>query len=126
MKTQTFFQSLWRMLVTGAVIAAAVGLLVALIGLVSGWRSGLQFSNGLFIAGSVVVILGLVAVWGGFTARGDFRITYAQSVSDMSIVERARLWALDSLRGYNAVVVATICGVLLIGLSILTFNLFGS
>ena len=73
-----------------------------------------------------VVILGLVAVWGGFTARGDFRITYAQSVSDMSIVERGKLWMLDALRGYNAVVVATICGVLLIGLSILTFNLFGS
>lgn len=125
MKTQTFLQSLLQKLFTGALISLAVSLLVTLGGWLAGWRTAIQFSNGFFIAGSVVVIFGIIAVWGGFTARGSFALTYAQSVSDMTIVERGKLWMLDSLRGYNAVVVATICGIFLIGLSILTFNLFG-
>ncbi len=125
MKNQTFLQALLQRLFTGAVIALVVTLLVLAGGFLAGWRTAVQFSNGLFIAGSVVIILGIIAVWGGFTARGSFALTYAQSVSDMSIVERGKLWMLDSLRGYNAVVVATISGLLLIGLSILTFSLFG-
>ena len=118
------FPGLMRMLVTAAVLAALIGLLVTLVGLVSGWRMAILYSNGMFVTGSAVIIFGLLSVWGGFTARGSFAITYAQSVSDMSILERGKLWMLDSLRGYNVVVVTTLCGVLLIGLSMLIYNLF--
>ena len=112
------------MLVTAAVLAVIISLLVSLFGLVSGWRTSILFSNGMFVTGSAVIIFGLLSVWGGFTARGSFAITYAQSVSDMSILERGKLWMLDSLRGYNVVVVTTVCGVLLIGLSILIYQVF--
>src|SRR5574338_711302 len=116
----TLRDNLLHVFTTGAALAAAVALLVALFGVLRGWQTAVQFSNGLFVTGSAVIILGLLAVWGGFTARGNFAITYAQSVSDMSIAERGKLWMLDSLRGYNALVVATISGVLLIGLAVLT------
>ncbi|HEY6072678.1 MAG TPA: hypothetical protein VIV15_04600 [Anaerolineales bacterium] len=125
MKTQSVFSGLLRMLVTGTALALVLGALVALFGLISGWRNAIEFSNGMFVMGSAVVIFGLLSVWGGFTARGSFAITYAQSVSDMSILERGKLWMLDSLRGYNVVVVGTVCGLLLIGVSILVYQLFG-
>ncbi len=118
-------RSLLQKSALSAGLALLVSLLLALIGFLSGWRSALQFSNGFFVTGAVVIILGLLAVWGGFTARGDFAITYAQSVSDMSQAERVRLWMLDSLRGYGALFVATLCGALLILLSILVHRLLG-
>lgn len=125
MKKQNLLNAWLGMFATGAAVAVITALLVALLGLILGWRTAVQYSNGLFMAGSVVVILGIAAVWGGFTARGNFAVTYAQSVSDMSIAERGKLWMLDALRGYNAVVVSAISGLLLIGLSILVYTLFG-
>lgn len=125
MKKQNLLHAWLGIFATGAVMAIVTALLTALLGLILGWQLAVQYSNGMFIAGSMVVILGVAAVWGGFTARGSFAITYAQSVSDMSIAERGKLWMLDSLRGYNAVVVSAISGLLLIGLSILIYSLFG-
>lgn len=125
MKTPTFTQDLLRVLVTGFVLAVGASLLVALYGLVAGWRTATHFSNGMFVVGSAVIIFGLLAVWGGFTSRGDFAMTYSQSVSDMSLPERTRLWMLDSLRGYHVVAVMTFCGILMIGLAVLIDKVFG-
>jgi hypothetical protein len=79
----------------------------------------------MFAMGSAVIIFGLLAVWGGFTSRGNFAINYSQSVSDMSLLERGKLWMVDSLRGYQTVAVMTVCGVLMIGLSVLIYEVFG-
>jgi hypothetical protein len=113
-----------RSILTGLALALVISLLVALFGAVSGWRTATQFSNAVFVVGSAVIIFGLLAVWGGFTSRGDFAMTYAQSVSDMSLSERVKLWVFDSLRGYHVVLVASICGALMIGLSVLIYELF--
>jgi hypothetical protein len=124
MNTKTFPQSLARMLLAGLGLAVVVSVLIALFGLVAGWRAPVMYSNGMFVVGSAVIIFGLLAVWGGFTSRGSFALTYAQSVSDMSLSERTKLWMLDALRGYNVVATCTICGVLMIGFSILIYELF--
>ena len=125
MDTKTYSQALARMLVTGVTFALVVSILVALFGFVSGWRRPVQYSNGLFVVGAAVIIFGLLAVWGGFTSRGNFAMTYAQSVSDMSLAERSKLWMVDALRGYNVVTTCAVCGALLIGLSILVYQVFG-
>ena len=125
MKTQSFFRDLLQTLVTGFALAGGSSTLVALYGFIVGWRTAVHFSNGMFVVGSAVIIFGLLAVWGGFTSRGDFAMTYSQSVSDMSLPERTRLWVLDSLRGYNVVAVMTFCGILMIGLAVLIDKAWG-
>jgi hypothetical protein len=118
MKTNNTLQTIIRTLQAGAALAAVLAPLVALFGLVMGWRTATEYSNGMFVMGSAVIIFGLLAVWGGFTSRGSFAITYAQSVSDMSMLERGKLWMIDSLRGYQTVGVMAVCGLLLIAISV--------
>lgn len=125
MEPRSPLQNFLRILIAGLASGLVIGLLVALFGWVSGWQTAAQFSNGMFVTGAAIIIFGILAVWGGFTARGNFAQTYAQTASDMSIPERAKLMYLDVLRGYNVVITATIIGVVMIGLSILTYNLFG-
>lgn len=125
METRPFLQNSLRILLAGLASGLVIGLLVALFGWVSGWRTAIQFSNGMFVTGSAIIIFGILAVWGGFTNRGNFAQTYAQTASDMSLPERAKLMYMDVLRGYNVLITATIVGVVLIGLSVLAYNLFG-
>jgi len=119
------FQTSLKFLAAGLASGLVIGLLVALFGWISGWKTATQFSNGLFVTGAAVIIFGMLSVWGGFTSRGNFAITYAQTASEMSLSERAKLLYTDVLRGYNVVITATIIGAALIGLAILTYNLFG-
>lgn len=118
-------KTIGKLLLAGLASGLVIGILVALFGWISGWRTAIQFSNGMFVTGSAIIIFGILAVWGGFTNRGDFAQTYAQTASEMSLPERAKLMYVDVLRGYNVVITATIIGVVLIGLSVLTYNLFG-
>ena len=118
-------QSSVKFLTAGLASGLVVGILVALFGWVSGWKTAIQFSNGMFATGAAIIIFGILTVWGGFTSRGNFAQTYAQTASEMSLPERAKLMYVDVLRGYNVVITTAIIGVVLIGLSILTFNLFG-
>lgn len=125
MHPKPYLESLLRMALTGIALGAAASVLVGVFGLIAGWRTALHFSNGMFVVGSVLIIFGILMVWGGFTSRANFGMTYSQSVSDMSLGERSKLWVLDSLRGYNAVVVTTIGGGVMFGLSVLIYQLFG-
>ncbi len=114
-----------RVIAAGLAAGSAFGLVVGLFGWVSGWRSALEFSNGLFVAGSAIIIFGMLSAWGGFTSRGNFALTYTQTASDMSLAERAKWTAIEVMRGYNVVGTATVMGLALIALSVLTYTLFG-
>ena len=114
-----------RVIAAGLVAGLAIGVVVGLFGWVSGWKSALEFSNGLFVAGSAMIIFGMLSAWGGFTSRGSFALTYTQTASDMSLAERAKWTAIEVMRGYNVVGTATVMGLALIALSVLTYTLFG-
>ena len=114
-----------RIIAAGLAAGSAFGLVVGLFGWVSGWRSALEFSNGLFVAGSAIIIFGMLSAWGGFTSRGNFALTYTQTASDMSLAERAKWTAIEVMRGYNVVGTATVMGLALIALSVLAYTLFG-
>jgi hypothetical protein len=123
MKSITIFM---QMLLTGFLIAAGLSGVISLIGwLAGGWASVRQFSDGLFISGAVVIILGIVSIVGGFTARADFGMVYSQSAGDMSSIERTRLMMADMIRGYRVVTMAAIIGGLLVIFSILIYQIFG-
>jgi hypothetical protein len=114
-----------RMLGAGIFAAISIGTGVALYGWLRGWETTTQFSNGMFVSGAAVIILGVLTIAGGFTSRGNFAITYSQSAGDSSGPDRAKQMILDILRGYNALVFSAITGTTLIVLSILIYNLFG-
>ena len=64
-----------RVIAAGLVAGLAFGVVVGLFGWISGWKSALEFSNGLFVAGSAMIIFGMLSAWGGFTSRGNFALT---------------------------------------------------
>lgn len=113
-----------HMLIIIPVITAAAGILTTLIGIISGWKTSTQFSNGFFICGSAVGLLGLLTVLGSYRSRANFGIQYSQSTSDMNLSERAKLWVKDLNQGYNALIVGVVSGALLIGISVLVDKLF--
>ena len=110
---------LWiRLPLTALSISLFAALIVSFIGLVSGWEP-VDFSNGMFISGAAAIALAILSSFGGWGNRGDFKQMYSQSAGDMSLAERTRLWAQDMTRGYNAVLLLSLVGMLLIGLSVL-------
>lgn len=115
----------WHVMGISLALTLGLGAGVGLLGWLLGWHTALQFSNGLFVAGSVVIIVGLAGFFGGVGARVDFKLMYAQSVGDRSLAERSRFWLADALRGYNIVATSTLTGVLLIAFSILVDQIFG-
>ena len=114
------------MLGAGLLLAAAIGALVSAIGWLTGWNAARQFSDGLFVAGALVMILGAMAIVGGFTLRADFGVIYSQSAGDMSLFERTKQTVAEMVKGYRAVALGVIVGGWLILLSILVDQLFGS
>lgn len=124
-KTNTEKKTMTRhMLIIIPLVTVVVGSVVALIGWITGWQTSTQFSNGFFISGSAVGLLGLLTVLGGYRARSSFSIQYSQSTSDMNLSERTKLWINDLNQGYNALIVCIASGALLIGLAILVDKLF--
>jgi hypothetical protein len=114
-----------RRLSLGVLAALCIGAGIALYGWLRGWQTATQFSNALFVSGSAVIILGVLAIVGGFTSRGDFAITYSQSAGDASLPERTKQMMLDLLQGYNVLGFSGMIGVTLIGLSIFIYDVFG-
>jgi hypothetical protein len=99
-------------------ITLAVSLIVVLIGLVYDWDQPVQFSNGFFIAGAIVILLGTLSVAGSFQQRANFQITYAESAGQASIPERAQRMVGDINQRYGMLVLMIGAGVLLIGISV--------
>lgn len=91
---------------------------IGIIGLIKDWGP-VEYSNGMFIGGAVAVALAILSSFGSWGNRADFKQMYSQSAGDMSLAERSKLWVHDMTRGYNALVLLSLVGVLLIGLSVL-------
>jgi hypothetical protein len=99
-------------------ITLVVSLIVLIVGLVYDWDQPVQFSNGFFIAGAIVILLGTLSVAGGFQQRGNFQMTYAESAGQASIPERAQRMMGDINQRYGMLVLMIGAGALLIGISV--------
>ncbi len=51
-------KSVSRLFATTFLIALVVGILVSVIGWLLGWKTSVQFSNGLFISGGLIIVFG--------------------------------------------------------------------
>ena len=96
-----------------------VSLIVLVFGMVSRWNTPVQYSNGFFMAGVLVIIFGIFSVAGGFEQRADFSILYAESVGQASIAERTQRMVAEINQRYGFMVVLIGVGILLIGISII-------
>lgn len=101
-----------------------VSLIVLGFGLVSRWSTSVQFSNGFFVAGTLLIVFGLFSVAGGFGQRANFSITYAESAGQASITERTQRMMSEINQRYGSMLVMSIVGILLIGTSVAIGQLF--
>lgn len=95
-----------------------VSLTVVIIGMVLEWKTLVQYSNGIFAAGAVFIVLGILSVAGGFQQRASFSITYAESAGQASLSERAQRMVADINQRYGAMILLIGTGLLLIIISI--------
>lgn len=113
-----------RLFVTALLISFVTGLIVLVIGLLLKWQTSTQFSNGLFWAGILVIVFGILSVMGGYGMRSDFKVLYSQSAGNMNLGDRSRRWVADVTQGYNTLIFSVISGGILIGLAILIGGIF--
>ncbi len=102
-----------RILIGAILCSLLAGIVVAIIGLMLGWKTSTQFSDGLFWAGAIVILIGFA------TFRGYSRGTFRGPPVHLDPTERSRLWAADTFRGKNLIAVLGITGLLLFGLAVL-------
>jgi hypothetical protein len=106
-------------ILVGVVLCSLVSSIVlSAIGLMLGWTTSTQFSNGLFWAAAVLVLIGFVSLL-GYKQRATNLVPIHMDPAD-----RAKLWATDAFRGEIVMAVFGMSGLLLFGLSILVLRLF--
>ena len=105
-------------------LTLVVSLIVLIVGIVRQWNTAVQFSNGFFIAGVIVIVFGTFSVAGGFQQRASFPVAYAETVSDASLAERGQRMLADINQRYGTLVLMIGTGLLLIAISIALPELF--
>jgi hypothetical protein len=118
------FLPVLRLFGTISGVTLLVSLIVLGVGLVFQWNTPVQFSNGFFAAGAIVIILGTFSVTGGFQQRASFPITYAETAGHASIAERGQRMLADINQRYGAMVLMIGTGLVLIGIAIAIPRLF--
>ena len=91
-----------------------IALAVLLLGYLLGWDQPLQYSNGFFIAGAIMVVLGFYTVAGGFAQRANFGMTYAESAGQANLAERNQRMSMDITQRYGTMIFLVATGLLLI------------
>jgi hypothetical protein len=116
-----------RILISAILFSLISGIVVLITGLVLGWKTSTQFSDGFFWAGAIMMSLGLLSVLGAINERTVSGLQNSQSAVSLNIEARYKLWAADISRGYNLLAFLGISGLLLLGmagLAILVGRLF--
>jgi len=106
-----------RILISAILLSLICGIVVSIIGLVLGWKTSTQFSDGFFWAGAVVISIGLVNLLGMFSQRTVSGLQYSQSAVHLDAAERYKIWETDILHGYKLLAFLGTSGLLLFGLS---------
>jgi hypothetical protein len=95
-----------------------IALAVLLLGYLLSWDQPVQYSNGFFVAGAILIVLGFYSVAGGFAQRANFGMTYAESAGQADLAERNQRTAADITQRYAAMIFLGITGLLLILIAI--------
>ena len=109
--------SILRILIGAIFLSLVSGIVVAIAGIILGWQTYTQFSDGFFWAGAIVISIGFVNLLGMLSQRTVSGLPYSQSAVHLDAAERFKIWNADILRGYNLLAFLFISGLLLFGLS---------
>ncbi|MGD8405918.1 MAG: hypothetical protein PVJ21_19845 [Anaerolineales bacterium] len=110
--------SLWiRIPVTAIIVSLLTALVVSLYGWIRNW-STTQFSNGMFYAGMLAILIAIIFSFNRKSMLPDYYKPPGKSEKGESQMESIGRWVHDMNRGYNAFLLMTLVGVLLIGISI--------
>lgn len=112
-----------RLLGTMLGLTLLISLIVVGIGAFAHWNSTVQFSNGFFAAGMIVIVIGILSVAGGFQQRANFPLTYAETASQASSSERAQRMMADINQRYGTMILMIGTGILLVIISVAIYRL---
>ena len=110
-------KTILRILIGAILFSSIIGIVVVITGLMLGWKTSTQFSDGFFWAGAIVITIGFVNVLGMFSQRTVSGLERSQSAVHLDAAERFKIWEADILRGYNLLAFLGISGLLLFGLA---------
>ncbi len=105
-----------RILIGAILFSLISGMIVSIFGLILGWNTSLQFSNGFFWAGGILLAIGFLSAVGMRNQIGKARLQQSQLVVNDKD-EGFGLWVRVILRGNNILFFLGISGLLLFGLS---------
>ena len=106
-----------RILISAILFSLVSGLVVSIIGLMLGWKTSTQFSDGFFWAGAIVISIGFVNLLGTFSQRPSSAMQYSRSAVRLDMAELYKIWETDNLHGYDLLAFLGISGLLLFGLA---------
>jgi hypothetical protein len=114
----TMKNTILRILIGAILFSLISGIVASIIGVIAGWRTSTQFSDGFLWAGVIMILIGFLSFMGYSQRTTDWPPVYSDPA------DRAKLWAADTFRGKTLMAVFGISGLLLFGLSILVSRLF--
>ena len=107
-----------RILISAILFSLISGIVVSIIGLMLGWKTSTQFSDGFFWAGVIMIAIGVISFQGYSQRTNDGPPVYSNPA------EHSNLWVVDTSHGKNLMAFFGISGLLLFGLSFLVGRLF--
>ena len=113
-----------RSLVKSLIISGIISVILVLVGLLLSWKTAIQFSNAFFWAGAILIVFGVLSIFGGYGMRSNFGVVYSQSSGDMNILERTKQWIADTEQSYSIYILLLISGGILMLLSVLIGEVF--
>lgn len=110
--------SLWiRIPVTALAVSTLAALAVYLFGLLRSWDTT-QFSNGMFYAGMAAILIAIIFSFNRKSTLPDYYKPKEAPGKQVDQGDGIMLWVQDMNRGYNAFLLMSLVGALLIGLSV--------
>ena len=91
-----------------------ISLAIYLAGNLLHWSQPTQYSNGFFVAGAIVIVLGVFSIAGGIAQRTNFDILYAETAGQAGIAERNQRTVSEITQRYGNMIFLLVTGLLLI------------
>lgn len=113
-----------RSLGKSLIISGIISVILVVAGLLLSWKTAIQFSNAFFWAGAILIVFGVLSIFGGYGMRSNFGVVYSQSAGDMNILERTKQWITDTEKSYSIYILLLISGGILMLLSVLIGEIF--
>ena len=105
-----------RILIKAILLSLIAAIVVTMIGLILGWKTSTQFSDGFTWAGGILSVIAFLNVYGMRNQDVGAGRQYSP-VNNLKEAEGFRLWTADTLRGYNLLAVLGTSALLLFGMA---------